>query len=380
MDAIIFSDKSMCSQYQFESGVNEYFFIISSEAGLGFEESLKQVYEELQSKLWEFDISSRDLAFSRSYFNDITNQYSLYEGSPLQKFCQHGASSSIQQEMLFKGFSILFYFIKNPEQSKESLDTSVFLQGKNYNQLWTGGLQSGGVLDSEVQSDAIFADYMKQLNAKKMNLHDHTIRTWIYVRDVDNHYAGMVKSRRELFLEEGMVSKFPASTGIEAQMAEPSSLMSMDAFSIKGIVPEQVIRMEAPENLCPTMDYAVTFERGINVCYGDRSHIYISGTASIDNKGEVVHPNNAGKQTERTLENIKALLEPQNARLGDMAYLLIYLRNFSDRDRVKEVVDATVPSAIPRIYLKAPVCRPGWLVEIEGEAILKASTAYPDFI
>ena len=176
-----------------------------------------------------------------------------------------------------------------------------------------------------------------------------------------------------------MIAKFPASTGIEAQMAETSSLVSLDGLSVKGLVPEQIIRMEAPEYLCPTMDYNVTFERGINVLYGDRSHIYISGTASIDNKGEVVYPNDARKQAERTLLNIVALLNPQKATLGDMSYLIIYLRNFVDIKAVREVVDSAMPSHIPRLYVKAPVCRPGWLVEIEGEAVVKIKTEYPEF-
>ncbi|MFN2115781.1 MAG: sugar phosphate nucleotidyltransferase, partial [Anaerolineae bacterium] len=53
-----------------------------------------------------------------------------------------------------------------------------------------------------------------------------------------------------------------------------------------------------------TIDYGVTFERGIRIRFGDRSHLHISGTASIDKCGEIVHPGDILKQTERTVANI----------------------------------------------------------------------------
>jgi hypothetical protein len=117
-----------------------------------------------------------------------------------------------------------------------------------------------------------------------MTLRNNTVRTWIYVRDVDNHYAGMVKARRELFDKIGLTSqtRYIASTGIEGKSADPHSLLTMDALSIGNIKEEQIVRMEALKNLSSTSVYGVTFERGTRLLFGDRSHIHISGTASID--------------------------------------------------------------------------------------------------
>lgn len=64
----------------------------------------------------------------------------------------------------------------------------------------------------------------------------------------------------------------------------------------------------ARDYLNPTYEYGVTFERGVRVDYGDRSHIFISGTASIDNRGRVVHAGDVRRQTERMWENVEALL------------------------------------------------------------------------
>ena len=73
--------------------------------------------------------------------------------------------------------------------------------------------------------------------------------------------------------------------------------------------------------------YGVTFERGLRVRFGDRSHLYISGTASIDKNGDVIHVSDVKNQRRQTLDNVKALLSPHGARLKDMAYIIVYLRS-----------------------------------------------------
>lgn len=118
----------------------------------------------------------------------------------------------------------------------------------------------------------------------------------------------------------------------------------------------------------PTHEYGVTFERGTSVSYGDRKHVYISGTASINDKGEVVHPGEVLKQARRALDNIAALLKEAACTMEDMAYLLIYLRDVADYKPVEDVMQALYPG-VPKLILLAPVCRPGWLIEIEGMAL-----------
>lgn len=64
----------------------------------------------------------------------------------------------------------------------------------------------------------------------------------------------------------------------------------MDTYAVAGLQPEQIHFLYAPTHLNPTYEYGVSFERGTYVDYGDRRQIFISGTASINNKGEVVYP------------------------------------------------------------------------------------------
>ena len=138
--------------------------------------------------------------------------------------------------------------------------------------------------------------------------------------------------------------------------------------------------MEALSHLSPTILYGVTFERGLRVRFGDRSHLYISGTASIDNKGNVLYLGDAEAQTRRTIENLRALLEEQDATLDDMAYAIVYARNGHDRQFVRKVLDKELGEKFPLIFVEAAVCRPTWLMEIEGVAIIPDKNGFAPFL
>ena len=142
----------------------------------------------------------------------------------------------------------------------------------------------------------------------------------------------------------------------------------MDAYALDGVKREQVHFLYAPANMNPTYEYGVSFERGTYVDYGDRRQVFISGTASIDNKGEIVHPGDIRKQTLRMWENVKALLEEAGCSYGHVCHLLVYLRDIADYTVVREMFEERFPT-IPKVYLWAPVCRPGWLIEMECMAV-----------
>ncbi len=155
--------------------------------------------------------------------------------------------------------------------------------GQHYSLLLTANNTCDGS-GSEKQTEGLFSIHCNTLNKYKMSLQNNTVRTWIYVRDIDNNYKGMVDARRELFSRVGLTEKtrYIASTGIEGKTAQTQLLVTMDSLSIGNLKEEQIVRMEALENLSSTIVYGVTFERGTRIRFGDRSHLYISGTASID--------------------------------------------------------------------------------------------------
>ena len=146
----------------------------------------------------------------------------------------------------------------------------------------------------------------------------------------------------------------------------------MDAYAIAGFNPAHRRFLTADGNMGCTSAYGVTFERGVELRYRDRNHVIISGTASIDVAGNTLFIGDIENQTERAFLNIQSLLSDANSIFTDVAHLIIYLRDYGDHKVVHEYVSKTYPD-VPAVYVRAPVCRPEWLIEIECMAVAKAS-------
>ena len=216
----------------------------------------------------------------------------------------------------------------------------------------------------------IFKSYEAELEVEGKSVADDCVRTWIFARDVDTNYAGVVVGRRNYFDTIGLTSDthYIASTGIEGSHSDYHKVVVMDAYAVKGLKPGQIQYLQAKTHLNPTYEYGVTFERGTSITYGDRKHIFISGTASIDNKGQIVHVGDVRSQTVRMMENITALLSEADSGLDDIKSAILYLRDASDYAAVSKLFKERWPMIDP-VFVKAPVCRPGWLIEMECIAI-----------
>jgi enamine deaminase RidA (YjgF/YER057c/UK114 family) len=112
----------------------------------------------------------------------------------------------------------------------------------------------------------------------------------------------------------------------------------------------------------------VSFERGTRIDYGDRRHVLISGTASINNKGLVMYPGDVVKQTHRMWDNVEALLKEADCTYDDVSVMIVYLRDTADHLTVSRLYQERFPEK-PHVIVHAPVCRSGWLVEMECMAV-----------
>ena len=174
------------------------------------------------------------------------------------------------------------------------------------------------------------------------------------------------KSSERKFQEIGLRSDthYIASTGIEGRSEYACEKVMLDTYAIKGLNNEQVRFLQAKEYLCPTHKYGVTFERGVMIDFGDRRNVYISGTASIDKEGRVVHEGNVKLQCIKMMENVNALLHEAGCSFNDILLVVIYLRDIADYNYVKSFFDAKLTET-PKLILLAPICRPKWVIEME---------------
>ncbi len=361
------------SLFMSKNDIDEFHVIINldfrSDSFLSQLERMKMAEQKLSL---EDDLKHTSVIFKRYFLSDAVNQIS----SVFDKANDEDCASVIQQPPLNgTKIGLWMYLVRNVKVENKN-NTTYFTHNK-YSHFWNWAMQSSEG-DSYSQTQTLLDNYSALLDMNGMNMKDNCIRTWFYVRDVDIQYLPMVVARREFFEKQGMTkdSHFIASTGICGVSDLPKAIIQMGAYSVKGLTQGQQTYIKALSNLNPTHEYGVTFERGTVVHYGDRNHIFISGTASINNKGEVVFVNDVVKQTYRMWDNVRALLDEANSSFDDIMQIVVYLRDTADYSIVKNMFDEKFPD-VPRIITLAPVCRPNWLIEMECMAIKKSSN--PEF-
>lgn len=338
-----------------------------------FEGQMNRIYEGEERLLQMPDMAGADVILKRYFLSDSTNQ------QPLMRK-EQGCSISVIQQPPLDGSKIAVWMYLQKGSSVSNIDGVIVAEHNGYRHLWKMGMHEHKG-DSAWQTESLLIAYEETLQNFNATLADNCIRTWFFVRDVDTQYAGMVKARLENFKEQGLTEQthYISSTGIGGLPAYTRALVQLGTYAVTGFEPEQQRYLYAPTHLNPTYEYGVTFERGTVMEYGDRTHVYISGTASINNKGEVVHVGNIIKQTERMWENVEKLLEEGNTSFDDVMQIIVYLRDICDYQTVKDMFDRRFPD-IPRVITLAPVCRPTWLIEMECIAVKEhRNERYRDF-
>ena len=347
-------------------GVAEYHAMIHvADAGGDFAKQLGDInagYFYLMSNLGR----SVNPVFRRYFLSDAANQQPLLEKN--MKAYPPCAVSAVQQPPL-DGSKVALWVYLMSDATVEGDAKCAVAEHNGYRHIWSADRTAQGA-DSATQTESILEQYAAELGEEGCTLADDCLRTWFFVQNVDVNYMGVVEARREFFLRHGLTENthYITSTGIEGRCAHHSNCVLFDAYAVKGLEQGQQQFLYAPTHLNPTHEYGVTFERGVAVRYGDRRHIFIAGTASIDNLGEIVHPGDITGQTERMLENISALLAEAGADFDDIAQMIVYLRDASDYPAVNNIFRERF-GHIPKVITLAPVCRPGWLIETECIAV-----------
>lgn len=369
------STKISC--FQGEDGPDEYHITVHPYRYADINTQINWIYNAYKKVLLHTGIDVQSAVFHRYFFSDIVNQWEVFEKSSLYLDIAASTPCSISSVCQPPGntakIALWAYHVndRNRKLEKSKKDNSISLKRGNLTHYWTSGLISTEEDTPYQQTLRIIENYNTFLKSEGMTFRDNVIRTWFFVQNIDVNYKEFVKARREIYEKYGLTkdTHFIASTGIQGSSREIQAKITMDAYSISGITPLQIKFLSAPEYLSPTYIYGVTFERGTSISYRDRKHIFISGTASINNKGEILYSGDVIKQLERTFTNIEALLKNAGASLKDVAVFIAYVRDISDYTTVMREMKKRFRNT-PIIVAVASVCRPGWLVEVECIAII----------
>ena len=346
-------------------GVSEYHVMISAtDVMASYQQQLDAVLDAYQHLLTT-DLKGATAVFKRYFLSDAANQADDVIASDVSD-----CAKSIIEQAPLNGTKIALWAYLMTSVSTRQTESGLYEAAHgSYRHLWNGSAYNLAA-NSEHQMRLLFNEYVMQLAHEECTLAENCIRTWLFVNDIDLNYGGVVRARNQVFFTQGLTpnTHFIASTGIGGRQQDANVLAQMDNYAVKGISREQVHHLYASTHLNRTSDYGVSFERGTYVDYGDRRHVFISGTASIDNKGRIVHPKDVVKQTHRMWENVEALLNEACCSYDDVVEMVVYLRDPSDYAVVSKLYAERFPDK-PYVIVLAPVCRPGWLVEMECMAV-----------
>jgi enamine deaminase RidA (YjgF/YER057c/UK114 family) len=358
-------------EFACSSEVKEYHIMIHAEdKSSDFLQQLEDILDAYTSIRKELP-GNPEAVFKRYYLSDAANQAdSIYALAAENSDC---ALSIIQQPPLDGTKVALWVYMQTNIQTRVTNSGLYEVSHGRYRHLWCGSCHKDAT-NSELQTSLILNDYIMQLAQEGCTLADNCLRTWFFVNDIDLNYGGIVRARNNVFFTQGLTSKthFIASTGIGGRQENPHVLAQMDAYAVKGIQKQQIKYLYAKDHLSRTSDYGVSFERGTAVDYGDRRQVFISGTASINDKGEIMYQGDVRKQTERMLENIDALLKEALCTFDDVGEITVYLRDTADYETVRKIFAERFANK-PQIIVLAPVCRSGWLIEMECMAVRNAN-------
>lgn len=363
------------SAFQTEDGLAECHIIIHVAPRL---DSFQGQMERLDM-MWKVLMSTEMMqgmipVAKRYYLSDVANQSSMI---PVDDAC---TTSFIQQPPLDGSKVAMWVYLVGGAEVEYNADglNSTVVSHNGVRHIWSMGMMYHAN-DSFDETSFLLRGYEMALNKyHKASIADNCIRTWFFVRDVDTNYSGLVDARREYFEANGLTAKthYIASTGIGGCPGKQKALVQLSSYAATGLKKNQQQYLCALSHLNRTIEYGVTFERGTLVKYGDRSHAFISGTASIDNKGQVMHVGDVEKQTYRMWENVEELLKEAQMSFADVMQIIVYLRDIADYQLVEKLFREKFPET-PYVITLAPVCRPQWLIEMECVAV--SDKGYKEF-
>ena len=151
-------------------------------------------------------------------------------------------------------------------------------------------------------------------------------------------------------------------------------------------IPRKTIRkkaMSAPKALNEAYKYQrpSSFSRGMRLDIKGITVLMISGTASVGENGETVHPGDFAAQTRRAYQNVTDLLKSEGATWKDVVRTTCYLRDI-ERDyeefnliRTEFFKEQGLEILPASTGIQAILCWPTLLYEMEAMAIFETPTA-----
>jgi enamine deaminase RidA (YjgF/YER057c/UK114 family) len=208
-------------------------------------------------------------------------------------------------------------------------------------------------------------------------------RVWNYIPDINLETHGLERYRQfNVGRQDGFIAQardiagaVPAASALGSTGAALQICFLAGRFAPTPIEnPRQLSAYRYPPEYGPR---SPTFSRASLARMGEDEILFISGTASIVGHASV-HLDDPAAQTRESLANIGALLqatERQGRASFDPANLLykVYIRRAEDIWAIREEMESRLGENADVVFLLADICRRDLLLEIEATGCARAS-------
>jgi enamine deaminase RidA (YjgF/YER057c/UK114 family) len=122
--------------------------------------------------------------------------------------------------------------------------------------------------------------------------------------------------------------------------------------------------------------YGSAFSRAMSIEEPQRTQIYVSGTAAIDDQGNSLFIGDARTQIIKILEIVDALLKGEGASLTDICDATVFLKKAEDISVYYDTISDLGLKDLPAVCIVADVCREELLFEIDAMAVVSHTALY----
>ncbi len=219
----------------------------------------------------------------------------------------------------------------------------------------------------EEQACSVFQSMKEALNQCGMQFQD-VVRTWFFLDDILDWYAGFNRVRTDFFNKNIAMEKFlPASTGVGTANSAGAALIA-SAVAVKPKTESFTVQTVPSPQQSPASNYKSSFSRAVEITCPTHRLLHISGTASINSEGISVHRGDAARQIEFTMQVIDALLKSRGMDWGDSFRGIAYFKDMKEEALFRSYCRERQMPGFPLSATCATICREELLFEIELDA------------
>lgn len=346
--------------------------------------SLEQIYQKIENEyIWEdFEYQAnktiekiiqtsiekqKNVIITRFFVSDAANQTSILKNILSKHNNTFGNTSVriIEQSPCNNSKITVLVIYQNYKEASHCGSSSIKYNFENYSMIASNNLESE-LQDCESQTVDILSKFCYDLKNLGLSINNNCHRTWFYIKDIDSNYPKMQEGKQKVYSSNNLNkdTHLISSSEIYGRNSNELTKVIFDAISYTNI--KNVKYLNANTN--NLADSLLNYEKATLLEFNNYNKLIISGTTSIDNKGNISNIGDIKYQTLRMLKNIESILREANTDFSSLTHLIVYLRDNTDYQIVKGMLDQIIKHT-PYVIVKAASSQQKCLIQAECMAI-----------